>query len=159
MEIRRATIDDYPALMALEAEVQEVHVEGAPEIFSPGGVTSAESYATLFSTPNQSVMLGIDNREAVAYLHYELLEIPASEFTYAQRTLHIHALSVKATQRRKGYGEVMLAYALETAEKLQLSRVTLDVWSFNQGAYKFYERMGFEPTRIRMTHPLNRALK
>jgi ribosomal protein S18 acetylase RimI-like enzyme len=154
MEIRAATLEDYPALTALEAEVQAIHVEGAPHVYRPGGVYSRESYAELFASPGNAVVLAVEGVEAVGYMHYEIRESAETEFTYARRSLHIHAISVSEAQRRKGYGEALMDYALARAAENGVDRVTLDVWAFNESALRFYERLGFIPTKIRMAREL-----
>jgi ribosomal protein S18 acetylase RimI-like enzyme len=150
MEIRRATPDDYHALTTLEVEVQALHVEGAPDIYRPGGVLSRESYGTLMANPAHTVVLAIDNDLAVGYMHYEIVERPETEYTFARRILHVHALSIKEEQRRKGYGEALMDYAMQVAREQNAQRVTLDVAAFNKGAYAFYQRIGFQPAQIRM---------
>ena len=150
MEIRPATIDDYQTLTELEAEVQEIHVEGAPEIYKPNGVISKANYEELFNTPGNTIVLGFDDGQVVGYMHYEITERAESDFTYALRSLHVHALSIKQEHRRKGYGEGMMEYAMERAAEAGVDRVTLDVAGFNKAAYAFYERLGFTPVQIRM---------
>ncbi len=154
MEIRLATLDDYDALTALEAEVQAIHVEGAPHLYIPGGVYSRASYAELFAAPGNFIVLAVDAGQAVGYLHYEVKTREASEFVFGSKTLHVHALSVKETERRKGYGEALMAYALERAAEHQVDRVTLDVGAFNQSAVAFYEKLGFAPAQMRMAFEL-----
>lgn len=154
MQIRPATLDDYDALTMLEAEVQAIHVEGAPHLYIPGGVYSRASYAELFATPGNVVVLALEGEQAVGYLHYEVKTRAASEFTYGSKTLHIHALSVKATERRKGYGEALMDYALARAAEHEVDRVTLDVGAFNAPAMKFYEKLGFKTQQIKMAYEL-----
>jgi diamine N-acetyltransferase len=154
MEIRPATLDDYDALTALEAEVQAIHVEAMPHIYVPGGVYSRASYAELFAAPNNVIVLAIEAGQAVGYMHYEVKTREASEFTFASKSLHIHALSVKETERRKGYGEALMDYALARAAEHKVDRVTLDVGAFNQAATAFYERLGFAPAQVRMAYEL-----
>jgi ribosomal protein S18 acetylase RimI-like enzyme len=45
-------------------------------------------------------------------------------------------------------------YALARASENGVERVTLDVWAFNASALRFYERLGFIPTKIRMAREL-----
>lgn len=151
MEIRIATIDDFDTLTTLEAEVQAIHVEGAPEIYKPGGVITRANYETLFSTPGNVIVLGFEGDQPVGYLHYEISERPETDFTYARRALHIHALSVSQEHRRKGYGEQLMAYAISKAEEASVGQVTLDVAGFNKAAFAFYEKLGFAPVQLRLS--------
>ncbi len=145
MDIRHATIDDFPALNRLEVEIQQQHVEGEPDLFLPDGLFSRETYAGYFADPNQAVLLGIEDGEAVGYLHYEIVDKPQSEYMLAQRYVHVHALSIKAEHRRKGYGDQLMAYVVQLARDRGIPNVRLEVWAFNEGAQKFYRRLGFRP--------------
>ncbi len=152
MEIREATLDDYPVLKALEAEIQQQHVEGAPEYFLPDGVYSRETYAEYFADPNQTVLLGINEAdgEVVGYLHYEIVDKPQSEYMLARRYIHVHALSIKAAHQRKGYGDQLMAYVAQLARDRGIPGVMLEVWEFNEGAQAFYRRLGFKTLMRKM---------
>ncbi len=150
MEIREATLDDFPALTVLEAEIQQQHVEGEPTLFLPDGVFSRETYAGYFADPNQAVLLGVEAGEAVGYLHYEIVDKPQSEYRLAQRYIHVHALSIKAEHRRKGYGEQLMAYVVQLAKDQGIPGVKLEVWAFNEGAQAFYRRLGFRAFELKM---------
>ncbi len=144
MEIREATLDDFPALTALEAEIQQQHVEGEPGLFLPDGLFSRATYAAYFADPNQAVLLGMSSDgEAVGYLHYEIVDKPQSEYLLAQQYVHVHALSIKTEHRRKGYGEELLEYVVQLAKDQGIPGVRLEVWAFNEGAQAFYRRRGF----------------
>jgi ribosomal protein S18 acetylase RimI-like enzyme len=150
MEIRRMTLDDYPAIVTLELEVQAIHVEGAPHRHIPFGVTSLESYREILADPANNVVVVVEDSEIVGYLHYEIINIPQGEWTYARHVVHVHSLTIKQEQRRKGYGEELMDYVTEVARDAGASHVTLEVWAFNQPARAFYERLGFTPTQILM---------
>lgn len=154
MEFRRMTPNDYPAVVVLELEVQAIHVEGAPRRHIPYGVTSLESYQAILADPANNVLLGIEDGEVVGYMHYEVIDYPQGEWTYAQRVLHIHSLTIKQEHRRKGYGEQFMAHADNAAREQGASHVTLEVWAFNQPAHRFYEWLGFVPTQIQMEKPV-----
>lgn len=150
MEFRRMTPADYPAIVTLELEVQAIHVEGAPEVHIPFGVTSLESYQEILADPASAVILGIEDGEVVGYLHYERVDRPQGEWTYAQRVVHVHSLTIKEEHRGKSYGRQMMDYVTEVAREQGASRVTLEVWAFNEPARAFYERLGFTATQIMM---------
>lgn len=155
MDIRPMTLDDYPAVVVLELEVQAIHVEGAPRVHIPFGVTSLESYREILADPANAVVLAIQDGEVVGYVHYELIDRPQGEWTYAQRVVHVHSLTIKQEHRRRGYGERLMDYVNDAARDLKATHVTLEVWAFNKPAHTFYERLGFEPTQINMAREVS----
>jgi ribosomal protein S18 acetylase RimI-like enzyme len=150
MEIRPMTPADYPAVVVLELEVQAIHVEGAPRVHIPYGVTSLESYQEILADPTNSVVLAVEDGDVVGYMHYEIIDRPQGEWTYAQRVVYVHSLTIREEHRRKGYGELLMDYVTDVAREQGASHVTLEVWAFNQAAHRFYERLGFLPTQIQM---------
>ncbi len=155
MEIKRATIDDFPALTLLDAELQAVHVEGKPERFIPDGIFPREVYEEIFAAHAQGILLCVDHDEIVGYLHYEIKDEPANHILRAQRHLYIHALAVKSEHQRKGYGEALMAEAEKIAKANDVPRITLIVWAFNQSATAFYQKLGYAPLTIRMERLVN----
>jgi ribosomal protein S18 acetylase RimI-like enzyme len=96
------------------------------------------------------VLLGVEAGEAVGYLHYEIVDKPQSEYLLAQKYVHVHALSIKAEHRRKGYGEQLLEYVIQFAQAQGIPGVRLEVWAFNEGAQAFYRRRGFRTFELKM---------
>ena len=145
MEIRDATPDDHASIMLLEAEIQAQHSQGAPFIFPPSGVIPREDYLALLARPNERVIIALEDSEAVGYMNYELIDRPANYYKYPQKLLHVHSLTVRATQRSRGIGEALMQHAIEKGREFGASRITLEVYSFNEGAIRFYERIGLAP--------------
>lgn len=154
MEIRPATAEDHAGIIVLEAEIQTQHHEGAPFLFPPEGVISREAYLELLKLPNQKIVVAVDEGEIVGYLHYELINRPASYFTLPEKRLHVHILTVKATHRGRKIGEALMERANEIAGAFGASRITLEVYTFNEGAVRFYERVGFEKFKFLMSQPV-----
>jgi ribosomal protein S18 acetylase RimI-like enzyme len=156
MEIRDATADDHPSIQMLEAEIQAQHAEGAPLIFPPlpAGVIPHDQYLALLARPNERVIIAIDEGEAVGYLNYEYIDRPANYYKHPQKLVHVHVITVKATHRSRGIGEALLKYVKQRAREYGASRVTLEVYTFNTGAIRFYERVGFAPITQLMSMPL-----
>ena len=73
-----------------------------------------------------------------------------SSFLTDIRTLYIDDICVDETFRGSGAGralyEAVLAYATDSG----CYNITLNVWSCNPGAQRFYEAMGLKPQKICM---------
>jgi ribosomal-protein-alanine N-acetyltransferase len=59
--------------------------------------------------------------------------------------LHVHRIAVHPGGRRSGLGTALLAEAGREARRRTLEFVTLKVASDNDGAIRFYDRLGFRP--------------
>ena len=53
-------------------------------------------------------------------------------------------------QRGKHVGSALYRHVLAYARKQGFYNVTLNVWALNEGAYRFYERMGLVPQKYGM---------
>lgn len=64
-------------------------------------------------------------------------------------------IAVDPAYRRKGYGEILLAALLQSAEKNGAEQVFLEVRESNTPARTLYEKYGFEPIGIRKRYYTN----
>ncbi len=78
--------------------------------------------------------------------HIELIEVD-----YAKKSAGLGRVLIgQAENRRKGYGEAMLAEALDYGfNTLALDEIWLTVFDFNRAAIACYQKMGFAPSEFR----------
>ena len=67
-----------------------------------------------------------------------------------RKSLYIDDLCVDENQRGKHIGTYIYEYVLEEARKNGCYHITLNVWTLNQSAMKFYDKCGMEPLKITM---------
>ena len=65
--------------------------------------------------------------------------------------LWIYDIGIDAKWRGRGYGTAVMNLVEEKARELGKKRVGLHVFAHNEGAWKLYERLGYEATNISMT--------
>ena len=70
------------------------------------------------------------------------------------RTLYIDDICVDENIRGQKVGETLYNYVVEYAKAEGFYNITLNVWSCNPGAVKFYETMGLKPQKIGMEYIL-----
>jgi ribosomal-protein-alanine N-acetyltransferase len=70
---------------------------------------------------------------------------------------HITSIAVRASQRRKGIGELLLIGVLDLALELQADVVTLEVRVSNTGAQHLYTKFGFKRVGERRKYYLDRT--
>ncbi len=151
MEIRYATAEDHAGFIALEAEIQTQHHLGAPYKFPPTGVISRDDFLALLQETDERVLVAVEDGEIVGYLQCQLLDHPASYYTYPEKLLYVAVLKVRDSHHRRGIGDALLERATEIAHAFGASRITLEVYTFNEGAARFYERVGFAPLKYVMS--------
>ncbi len=65
-----------------------------------------------------------------------------------QYTGHILAVAVDKNNRREGVGTALIMKSIEKLRKSGANQVKLEVRISNEGAQKFYGKIGFEPERV-----------
>lgn len=70
-------------------------------------------------------------------------------------TLFVDDLCVSEKARGKGLGAKLYEYVVDFALKNGCYNVTLDVWSCNEQAVKFYEKCGMKVQKVIMEKILN----
>jgi len=147
--IRRATVDDIPALNNLLAQVLSVHYKVRPDIFKPtGNKFSNDELAHLLKDDQNPVFVYVDEGKVAAHLFLEIVDIKASNLAPI-KNLFIEDLCVDKTFRGKRIGKKLYEFALNYAKKLGCHNLTLDAWYDNVGAYQFYEHLGMKPQKTR----------
>ena len=66
------------------------------------------------------------------------------------RTLYIDDLCVDENRRGQHIGSQLYQYVLDFARENGCYNVTLNVWSCNEAAMKFYEACGLKPQKVGM---------
>ena len=154
MEVRNATIEDYPAIAQISSEIGLLHHEAQPALLTPQALPES-AFQKVLHDPNSGVMVCTVEGEVVGVMIYEIVEQPETHYVYANRSLLISEFGVAEKHRRKGCGEILINAAVEAASARGIGRITLRVWAFNEGARAFYERMGFAPLSISMERKLS----
>ena len=62
---------------------------------------------------------------------------------------YIDDIVVKSTYQNQGIATALFKYVEQMALKEGIDRIELDVWSFNEKAIRFYQKMGYTPKTIR----------
>lgn len=152
MKIRRATKRDAETVASLNRIVQQIHADAHPDIFKPvsEGFLTTEQVEVWLADPKKMIYLGEEGGEPIGYLFLEIMDHPETVHSYAQKSIHIHHLSVNPGCRRKGYGAQLIGKTEEVARELSIDRITLSVWQFNERAQRFFSSQGFLPYNIRM---------
>ena len=152
MHIRRATIEDAELIARLVKPVHDIHVQARPDFFKPYALTAEliADFCNQLADESITCLIGEVDGEAVGYVLAQVIERAENPYTYAMRYLLVDQISVNPEVRSKGYGEALMQAVFDLAKSLELPRVMLGVWAFNERAITFYERLGLMALDTRM---------
>jgi len=150
--VRRASEADAEVVSLLNADVQSLHASAVPERFKPLGPDTFPATAArrLLANPSNLVFIAELDSEPAGYAYAEVVHLPESPLRHAWDEVHLHHISVRPAYRRKGVASVLLDSVRAAADEIGISLVTLQVWSFNEGAQAFFRRQGFTPYIARL---------
>ena len=156
MEIRRAKEKDIPRLTVLLEEVLNIHAGIRPDIFIPNTTKyTNEELKEMVKDDMNPIYVAVDDEDScVGYAFCRLKEQPFSNNMIPFTSLFIDDLCVDESTRGKHVGESLFNYVKEEAKRLGCYEVTLNVWTGNISAEKFYEKMGLKTKERQMEYIL-----
>lgn len=152
MNIRTAEEKDMDGIFRLLRQVNDIHAEGRPDIFIKGLTKYDEDgLRKILHNHLTPVFVAIDKEDNLAGYCFCIVE-DHSSFTNLRpiKTLYIDDLCVDESHRGNHVGKMLFEYVKTYAQENDFYNVTLNVWSCNPGAKKFYESMGMTPMKTVM---------
>ncbi len=151
MQIRYAQEKDIPRLNDLLAQVDLVHHKGRPDLFKIGNKYTDEELSVLLEDEKRPILVAVDGEDAVQGYCFCIFQQHVNDNVLTDvKTLYIDDLCVDETQRGKHIGKLLYAAAVELARKSGCYNLTLNVWSCNESAMRFYESCGLLPQKVGM---------
>ena len=156
MYIRRAKETDMPGINNLLRQVLMVHHNGRPDLFKENAKKyTDEQLAELIKDDTKPIFVCVDEEENVlGYAFCVWQQHINNEILTDIKTLYIDDLCVDETRRGQHIGKSLYEYVLAYAKENKFYNVTLNVWSLNESAMKFYEACGLVPQKVGMEHIL-----
>ena len=152
MTVRRAEEKDIPEILELLVQVDMVHHRGRPDIFKgPATKYDAGQLKEILQQEETPVFVCVDEEGKVlghAFCIHK--QIKGDHVLTDIRTLYIDDICVDENSRGKHVGSQLYGAVAEYARKQGFYNLTLNVWSCNPGAMKFYESLGFVPQKVGM---------
>ena len=157
MNIRRAEERDMDGLNRLLLQVCLVHHKGRPDLFKYGAKKyTDEELKAIIHDDKTPILVAVDEKEEVlGYAFSNFKQHINNNILTDIKTLYIDDLCVDENIRGKHIGKSLYEKVLEFAKENNCYNVTLNVWSLNEGAMKFYEKCGLKPQKLGMETILN----
>ena len=152
MNIRKANVGDIPVLNKLLCQVLDVHHAGRPDIFKAGVKKYTDEELALLLADEQSPVFVAENQKGVVtgYAFCQFQQHKDSHILTDIKTLYIDDLCVDEDCRGQHVGRALYEFCVDFARQTGCYNLTLNVWSCNASALRFYERMGLLPQKIGM---------
>ncbi|MEV1079808.1 GNAT family N-acetyltransferase [Streptomyces sp. NPDC050211] len=141
LEIRPATKDDVPAIVAMLADDPLGAQRESPDDLTPY-LTALER---LSADPNQHVVVAVRESRIVGTL--QLTIIPGLSRKGATRSI-IEAVRIHADERGGGLGTQLIEWAADESRRQDCQLVQLTSDASRTDAHRFYERLGFEASHV-----------
>ena len=149
--IRRAIEKDIPKIIDLLMQVCLVHHNGRPDIFNIGTKYSQEELKALLKDEKRPILVKTDENDEVQGYCFCIYQRHVDNSILTDiKTLYIDDLCVDEKLRGKHIGKELYDGAVKMARENDCYNLTLNVWSCNPGALRFYEEMGLVPQKIAM---------
>ncbi len=150
--IRTANSKDIPSINKLLHQVLDVHANGRPDIFKSGtSKYSDEKLLKILQDLNSPIFVAVDDNEnVVGYALCQYRVIENNPFIHDIRYCYIDDICVDKSLRGQGIGTKLYEYVKRQAKQDGYAAIRLNVWSLNESAIRFYEKLGLTPLSMIM---------
>lgn len=149
--IRRATERDIPKIEDLLLQVCLVHHNGRPDIFKIGRKYSGDELRLLIKDEERPILVSVNEEDEVMGYCFCILQRQIDNAVLTDiKTLYIDDLCVDEALRGKHIGKELYEAAVCLARENGCHNLTLNVWSCNPTAMRFYESCGLVPQKVGM---------
>jgi len=128
-----------------------VHHNGRPDIFKIGTKYSAHELKMILKDKQRPILVyANENGEVMGYCFCIFQQHKNNSVMTDIKTLYIDDLCVDENQRGNHIGKELYEAAVELAKDNGCYNLTLNVWSCNPSAMRFYQAQGLVPQKIGM---------
>ncbi|MEU9990568.1 GNAT family N-acetyltransferase [Streptomyces sp. NPDC007971] len=141
LEIRRATADDLPVIVAMLADDHLGAQRESLDDLTP----YLAALERLNADPHQHVVVAVREGRVIGTL--QLTIIPGLSRKGATRSI-IEAVRIHADERGSGLGTQLIEWAIEESRRQGCQLVQLTSDHSRTDAHRFYERLGFTASHV-----------
>ncbi len=155
--VRRAEEKDIPEILELLLQVDMVHHKGRPDIFKgPATKYTAGELVKIIKDEETPVFVCTDgDGKVIGHAFCIHKQVLGDHVLTDIRTLYIDDICVDEEHRGQHAGKDLYDHVIAYAASNGFYNVTLNVWSCNPSAMRFYEKMGLKPQKVGMEYILN----
>ena len=155
MEIKRAKSCHSPGMLVLLKQVGGVHHDIRPDIFREGAQKyDAQALEAILRDPMLPIFVAVKGSFVAVYCFCQIRDFQNNPVMTDRKELYIDDLCVDENCRGQKIASRLYEHVLAFAREQGCNFITLNVWSGNDGAMAFYERVGLKPRSVTMDMPL-----
>ena len=149
--IRLAERRDIPRIIDLLHQVNMVHAELRPDLFKPHTTKYDEQQLEELLTDTAKPIFVLDDGTTIlGYAFCMVTEVKNHLLLQDAKTLYIDDICVDEKARGQHVGKQLYEHVHAYAKKIGCHNITLNVWTGNEPAQRFYENMGMQPQKTTM---------
>ena len=146
--VRFAEEKDLNIINELRKQVNDIHVEGRPDVFKAGFGPEIRDFAKVIINGENSDIIVVERNGVICgMVCVDYVNKPETPYSKARSFYHVQEIAVDVNYRRQGVAKELLEFMIADAKKRKLGKIELDVWEFNDSAIEFYQAVGFRQTR------------
>ena len=148
MEIRFANEGELDRINELRKQVNDIHVEGKPEVFKPGFCEELRDYIhEIWKDFEKEIIVADIDGKICGFAIINHINRPENPFMKERDFLDVDEFCVDKDCRRQGIASGLIEFIKDHARERGFNRIELNMWEFNRDALAFYEAAGFETYR------------
>lgn len=146
MIVRDAVIDDFKRLNVIYEQVDKLHRDAHPGRFRKPEVTGrpAEYFESLMKMPEAYLLVVEKDGEVIGFAEAYIRYTPDYPILQPRKWVLIDGIAVDKAYRKTGAGQALFDELICRARAAGIDQIELNVYEFNEPAYKFYRKNGFE---------------
>lgn len=149
MNVRMAEEKDIERMHELLTQVNLVHHKGRPDLFKCGRKYTDEQLREILRDKKRPIFAAVDENDCLLGYVFCIFQQHLNDNILTDiKTLYIDDLCVDETKRGLHIGSTLYNAVLDFAREQGCYNVTLNVWSCNESAMKFYENCGLRPQKV-----------
>ncbi|KRL45086.1 hypothetical protein FD01_GL000876 [Lacticaseibacillus manihotivorans DSM 13343 = JCM 12514] len=152
MNIRTATSKDAPAVARQYLQLTAEMAILAPQTIQPAPIDQTGYFKDYIEDANADVFLAEADGELLGFLLVVMAETRADPEVVFHRFGFVVDLYVTPNARKQGIGRALLNAATDWTRAHDGEFIQLNVVGEDTGARNFYQRLGFEPASLTLTH-------
>lgn len=150
--IRKAQKSDIGGILYLLKQIDKHHHNGRPDIFkNDASKYSEEELEIILNDDDKPVFVAVDADDMMlGYVFCIIMTYKDNTLINDHKTLYIDDFCIDEKFRKQNIGKALFNKTRELAAEIGAYNIELNVWEFNEGAIKFYEKCGFATQKRRM---------
>lgn len=142
--VRFAEEKDLARVNELRKQVNDVHVNGRPDIFKPGFCRELQDFVYKLHEDEDKNIIVVERDGIICGMVCVSYVIrPEGPYMLERKYVHIEEIAVDQAFKRQGVATELFEFIKQDARERGFTRIELDVWEFNDSAKEFYEAVGF----------------